>query len=163
MIVPIRCIALVSFQHVLHFGDVATRCCHLHRRQRQADPRWTTNKHEVLFDQKGLFQTDISVHHALLAAALQNYHSAQIATIDPHTQSRSSDSPAELRQLYSRGSCSELPGNEWGFEHMAERMAAAAKASEEEENAAESGLIIRLPELQVRSLNILTYSAVMVI
>lgn len=113
------------------------------RRRRQADPRWKTNKFEVMFDQKGLFQTDVSVHHALFTAALHSYHSAtQLATKGSSlTQHPEAGSAAELKHA-------ELAGNAWGFDHMKERMRAAQKAEAAEE-ADGGGLEVRLPELQV--------------
>ncbi|KAL0024884.1 hypothetical protein WJX79_010740 [Trebouxia sp. C0005] len=112
------------------------------KRRRQADPRWKTNKFEVMFDQKGLFQTDVSVHHALFTAALHSYHSAtQLATKGSSlTQHPEAGSAAELKHA-------ELAGNAWGFDHMKERMRAAQKAEAAEE-ADGGGLEVRLPELQ---------------
>ena len=119
------------------------------RRRRQADPRWKTNKFEVMFDQKGLFQTDVSVHHALCTAALHSYHSAtQLATKGSslsHTQHPEADSAAWLEHA-------ELAGNAWGFDHMKERVEAAQRAEAAEE-ADGGGLEVRLPELQVSKLH----------
>lgn len=98
-----------------------------------------------MFDQKGLFQTDISVHHALFTAALRNYHSAsQLATMgnmDSQTQHSDSDSAAQLWH-------SDMPGNEWGFQHMTDRVEAAQRA-EAAVTAAGSGFATSLPDLQV--------------
>ena len=98
-----------------------------------------------MFDQKGLFQTDISVHHALFTAALRNYHSAsQLVTMgnmDSQTQHSDSDLAAQLWH-------STIPGNEWGFQHMTDRVEAAQRV-EAAMTAAESGFAISLPDLQV--------------
>jgi len=113
------------------------------RTRRQADPRWKSNKFEVMFDQKGLFQTDVSVHHALFTEALHSYHSAtQLATKgSSQTQHPEAGSAAELKHA-------ELAGNAWGFDHMKERVEAAQRA-EAAEDTGGGGLEFRLPELQV--------------
>lgn len=86
------------------------------------------------------------MHHALFTAALQNYHSASdIATNgDMHrqTQLSGSDSAAHIRQ-------SEMSGNEWGFEHMVERVEAAQKEHGGGEEAEAAGVVVRLPDLKV--------------
>ncbi|KAL0032922.1 hypothetical protein WJX77_006479 [Trebouxia sp. C0004] len=109
------------------------------KRRRQANPRWKTNKFEVMFDQKGLFQTDVSVHHALFTAALHSYHSA--------TQLITKGSSLSHTQHPDAGSAAELAGNAWGFDHMNERVE-AAQGTEAAEEADEGGLEVRLPELQ---------------
>ena len=119
------------------------------RKFRHADPRWKTNRYEVMFEQKGLFQADVSIHHALCATALQNYHkSAQRlqngSPLDPFGGPDAEDSALEA-QL----SNSELPGNEWGFDNMSERIAAAQETSAEGLEANAEGPVVRLPHLQV--------------
>lgn len=114
------------------------------KRRRQADPRWKTNKFEVMFDQKGLFQTDVSVHHALFTAALHSYHSAtQLATKGSslfQTQHPEAGSAAQLEHA-------ELAGNAWGFDHMNDRVEAAQSVEAAEEHDG-GGLKARLPELE---------------
>ncbi len=96
-----------------------------------------------MFDQKGLFQTDVSVHHALFTAALHSYHSATqlITKGSSQTQHPEAGSAAELKHA-------ELAGNAWGFVHMKERVE-ASHMREAAEEAHEGGLEVRLPELQV--------------
>ncbi len=120
-----------------------TRWVTVCRRRRQADPRWKSNKFEVMFDQKGLFQTNVSVHHALFTAALHSYHSAtQLATkSSSQSQHPEAGSAAEIQP-------GGLAGNAWGFDHMKERVEAAQRAEAAEE-ADGGGLEVRLPELQV--------------
>lgn len=115
------------------------------RRRRQADPRWKPNKFEVMFDQKGLFQTDVSVHHALFTAALHSYHSATQLASKGSSPSQSQHSEAGSAAEHKHA---ELAGNAWGFDHMNERVEAAQRRDAAEE-ADEGGLEVRLPELQV--------------
>lgn len=46
------------------------------RRAKYADPRWQTDKSLVRFAQKGLFQVDVCVHHAMLSSAIASYQKA---------------------------------------------------------------------------------------
>lgn len=102
-----------------------------------------------MFEQKGLFQADVSIHHALCTTALQNYH-----TSAQQLQNGSPPDPLggpvvdDLASAAQLGN-SELPINEWGFEHMSERIAAAQEASAEGLKANAEGPIVRLPHLQV--------------
>ena len=118
----------------------------LYRKIRHADPRWKTNQQEVIFDQKGLFQADVSVHHALCTAALQNYH-ASIQSLqrgDPLIPWGESAIPDP--QLSS----SVLQGNVWGFQHMPERIAAAQEVDTDCMEADAEAPAVRLPQLQVQ-------------
>ena len=96
-----------------------------------------------MFDQKGLFQTDVSVHHALFTEALHSYHSVtQLATKGSSLSQRpEAGSAAEIKHA-------ELAGNAWGFDHMDERVEAAQR-TEAAEEADRGGLEITLPKLQV--------------
>ena len=104
-----------------------------------------------MFEQKGLFQADVSIHHALCAAALHNYHasthrlksgSPPALFEEPATELDESASEAQLGD-------SELAGNEWGFERMSERIAAAQQMYAEDLEADAEGPVVRLPNLQV--------------
>ncbi len=96
-----------------------------------------------MFDQKGLFQTDVSVHHALFTEALHSYHSATQLATKGSSQSQHSEAGSAARLEHA-----ELAGNAWGFDHMTQRVEAAQRAEAAEE-ANGGGLEIRLPELQV--------------
>ena len=102
-----------------------------------------------MFEQKGLFQADVSIHHTLCATALQNYHTCaqRLQNGSPLVPfgGPTIDDSAAAAQLGN----SELPGNEWGFEHMCERIAAAQKTSAEGLEADAEGPVVRLPPLQV--------------
>ena len=107
-----------------------------------------------MFDQKGLFQTDVSVHHALFTAALSSYHSAAQLTAEgsslSETEHPEAGSAAELKHA-------KLAGNAWGFDHMKERVEAAQRTEAAEESGygglEAGGLKVRLPDLQVYKLN----------
>ena len=120
-----------------------------YRKVRHADPRWKTDKHEVMFEQKGLFQADVPIHHALCATALQNYHTSaqQLQNGSPPNPfgGPAVDDSASAAQFGK----SELPGNEWGFVHMSERLAAAQDTSADGLEANAEGPVVRLPHLQV--------------
>ena len=117
----------------------------MYRRIRYADPRWKTNKHQVIFEQKGLFQADVSIHHALCQTALQSYHSftQRLQQGSLTTQPDDSDSEAQLDQP-------EASGNKWGFEHMPKRISAAQQAYRDGMADQADGPTVRLPNLQVQ-------------
>ena len=117
---------------------------------RHADPRWKTDKYEVLFQQKGLFQADVSIHHALCATALRNYHASTHKLSNGSLPVSSGGTSAELDGLGSEAQPGELklPGNEWGFEHMSDRITAAQQLPDDFEANTEAP-VVRLPNLQV--------------
>lgn len=107
-----------------------------------------------MFEQKGLFQADVSIHHALCATALQNYHTSAKrlqsgGCCDPFGGPEVDDSALEAQLSYS-----ELPSNEWGFERMPERISAAQETSSEGSEANAEGPVVRLPHLQVCKYNL---------
>ena len=109
-----------------------------------------------MFEQKGLFQADVSIHHALCATALQNYHTSAKrlqsgGPCDPFGGPEVDDSALQAQLSYS-----ELPSNEWGFGRMPERIAAAQETSSEGSEANAEGPVVRLPHLQVCKYKLLT-------
>lgn len=133
--------------------DCAWKVWIVHRKIRHADPRWKTDKYEVLFQQKGLFQADISIHHALCAAALQNYHASVYKLHDGSPPAVSGGAGAELDDSVSEAHPgeSEPPGNEWGFGRMSERITAAQQLPADGSEADTEAPVVRLPNLQVSS------------
>ena len=61
-------------RYILWTSSQSIACCC--RRARYADPRWKTDKSQVRYAQKGLFQIDVSMHHAMLADAIASYQKA---------------------------------------------------------------------------------------
>lgn len=104
-----------------------------------------------MFQQKGLFQADVTIHHALCATALQNYHASVHKLHDRRSPAFSGGAATELDDSVSepRPGESELPGSEWGFGHMAERIAAAQKLCGDGLEADTEAPVVRLPNLQV--------------
>lgn len=102
-----------------------------------------------MFEQKGLFQADVSIHHALCITALQNYHTSfqRLQTGGPPNPFGGPAVPESASQ--AQLGHSELPGNEWGFERESERIAAAQESFAEDLEAEAEGPVVRLPHLQV--------------
>lgn len=102
-----------------------------------------------MFEQKGLFQADVSIHHALCTTALHNYHTSvqQLQTggrSDPFGGPAVPESASQAQLGHS-----ELPGNEWGFERGSEQVAGAQEGFAEEVEAEAECPVVRLPHLQV--------------
>ena len=97
-----------------------------------------------MFEQKGLFQADASIHLALCQTALQNYHSftQRLQQGCLRTQPDESDSDTQLGH-------SEASGSKWGFEHMPERVSAAQEPYTYGMAKEADGPTVRLPNLQV--------------
>ena len=110
-----------------------------------------------MFDQKGLFKTDVSIHHALLTASLSSYCSAILTdpnanpnpSLDGSSQAGPSSS-ASATQLPELRAAVEIPGNEWGFAHMAEHIGDAARLQPSHETVRGCDVqAFELPSLQV--------------
>lgn len=131
--------------------DCSSKLFIVHRKIRHADPRWKTDKYEVLFQQKGLFQADISIHHALCVAALQNYHASVSTLHNGSPLAFSTGAAAALNESDSEAQPgeSESPGNEWGFGRMSERITAAQQLPADGLEADAEAPVVRLPNLQV--------------